>query len=188
MTFGTIHTYPQNPRAAKAAIAAQYVGVELSIPQFAMGTANKTPEFLAKFPTGQVPAFENDKVNLFESNAIAYYVASQGEAKLLGASKEQTAEVLQWLFFTTNRVDGPLIQWLMPIFGYAPYNKATYTKAVQDTKGALELLNNVLLRKTYLVGESITLADIVLGASLVAGFTTVLAPEHIQTYKNLLRY
>jgi elongation factor 1-gamma len=38
-----------------------------------MGKNNKTPEYLAKFPTGKVPAFENEKVNLIESNAIAYY-------------------------------------------------------------------------------------------------------------------
>ncbi|RKP06242.1 glutathione S-transferase [Thamnocephalis sphaerospora] len=188
MTFGTVYTFPQNPRAAKAAIAAKYAGVELSIPQFDIGTENKTPEYIAKFPTGQVPAFENDKTNLFESNAIAFYVASQGDAKLLGATKECTAEVLQWLFFISNRIDGPLAQWLYPILGFVPYNKGAYHKAVNDIKGAFTVLNAALLHKTYLVGESITLADIVLGATLSVGFTTVLAPEHVGSYKNLMRY
>ncbi|KAI8052287.1 hypothetical protein BDF22DRAFT_687469 [Syncephalis plumigaleata] len=188
MTFGTIFSYPENPRVAKALIAAQYTGVEIAQPEFAMGKQNQTPDFLAKFPTGQVPAFENDKVSLFESNAIAYYVASQGNSKLLGTTAEETAQVVQWLFYTTNQLEDHVSNWIYPILGYATYDKTTHNKAVQGVKASLALLDKVLLKKTFLVGEHITLADIVVACTLVAPLKMVLSPEHRVTYKNVLRY
>jgi len=173
---------------AKSTIAAKYYGLEIATPEFTMGETNQSADFLAKFPTSQVPAFENDKVALFESSAIAYYVASQGNGSLLGANKEQSAEIVQWMLFASNQLEGPLTSWVLPILGYAPYNAVTYNKAVQETKKAMSTLDAVLLKKTYLVGEKITLADILVACALFAGFRMVLSPEHRDEYKNLMRY
>jgi elongation factor 1-gamma len=42
-----------------------------------MGVTNKSPEFLAKFPFGKIPAFESaDGFRLFEGDAIARYSES----------------------------------------------------------------------------------------------------------------
>ena len=53
-----LYTYPESPPAAKGLIAAQYSGKSVTMisepPKFVMGTTNKTPEFLAKFPLGKV--------------------------------------------------------------------------------------------------------------------------------------
>lgn len=74
----TVHTYPQNPRYWKAAVAGQYTGVSVKeAAGFQMGVTNKTPEFLAKFPLGKVPAAETPEGPLFESNAIARYGTHQ---------------------------------------------------------------------------------------------------------------
>lgn len=72
--FGKIYTYPNNRRVQKALIAAKYNGLTIDVPEFAMGTENKSADYLAKFPMGRVPAFEDANGNsLFESGAIAYY-------------------------------------------------------------------------------------------------------------------
>lgn len=53
--FQTLYTYPDNFRAYKALIAAQYSGVQVKIASdFEFGVSNKTDAFLKKFPTGQV--------------------------------------------------------------------------------------------------------------------------------------
>ena len=56
--FQTLYTYPENFRAYKAQIAAQYSKADLKIvsspPDFKFGETNKTPEFLKKFPLGKV--------------------------------------------------------------------------------------------------------------------------------------
>lgn len=54
LSLQKLYTYPNNPRAFKALIAAKYNGVELEIPAFTMGETNKSAAFLAKFPFGKV--------------------------------------------------------------------------------------------------------------------------------------
>uniref|UniRef100_A0A8B9U8B0 GST N-terminal domain-containing protein n=1 Tax=Anas zonorhyncha TaxID=75864 RepID=A0A8B9U8B0_9AVES len=81
---GTLYTYPENWRAFKALIAAQYSGAKLRVlsspPHFHFGQTNRSPDFLRKFPVGKVPAFEGDDgFCVFESNAIAYYGDGAGE-------------------------------------------------------------------------------------------------------------
>jgi hypothetical protein len=63
----------QNPRAAKALIAAQYNGVQIDVPAFEFGKTNETPEFLAQFPMGKVPCMATPNGPIYESNAMARY-------------------------------------------------------------------------------------------------------------------
>ena len=50
-----LYTYPENFRAYKALIAAQFSGANLKIaPNFVFGETNKSEEFLKKFPLGKV--------------------------------------------------------------------------------------------------------------------------------------
>jgi glutathione S-transferase len=58
----------------------------------------RTPEFLAKFPNGRIPAIEfEDGRLLFESNAILWYFAEG--TSFLPADRFARAGALQWLFF-----------------------------------------------------------------------------------------
>lgn len=53
--FQTLYTYPENFRAYKALIAAQYAGSNVKVEQnFVFGETNKQDGFLKKFPTGKV--------------------------------------------------------------------------------------------------------------------------------------
>ena len=56
--FQTLYTYPENFRAYKAQIAAQYSGASVKVvsqpPEFKYGETNKSDAFLKKFPTGNV--------------------------------------------------------------------------------------------------------------------------------------
>lgn len=50
-----LYTYPENYRAFKALIAAQYSGANVQIaPNFVFGDTNKNEDFLKKFPLGKV--------------------------------------------------------------------------------------------------------------------------------------
>ncbi|KAJ3055929.1 Elongation factor 1-gamma 1 [Rhizophlyctis rosea] len=190
MSIGKIYTYPNNVRVAKVLIAAAYNGLEVEEVHIQMGVDNKKPEFLAKFPLGKVPTFEsNDGFYLYESNAIAYYVASlkQGTT-LLGANQKEAAEIQQWITLADNELAPIAAAWLFPIFGFIPENPANTKKAQEDIKRVLEVLNQHLLKKTFFVGETITLADIVLATSLVQFYRNVFDPSFRAPYKNLNRW
>lgn len=50
-----LHTYPNDPNAYKALIAAEIVGVKIDVPStFQFGVTNRTPEFLKLNPFGKV--------------------------------------------------------------------------------------------------------------------------------------
>ncbi|KAK0096403.1 hypothetical protein PV326_005604 [Microctonus aethiopoides] len=122
MASGTLYTYPENFRAYKSLIAAQYSGAQVKIAEnFVFGETNKTEEFLKKFPLGKVPAFETKDGNcLTESNAIAYYVANE---QLRGKNEAEKAEILQWLGFADSEILPASCAWVFPLLGIMPYNK-----------------------------------------------------------------
>ena len=57
----------------------------MELPAFEMGKTNKSPEYLAKFPMGKVPALETaDGKTLYESGAIAYYGEFDANERIRG--------------------------------------------------------------------------------------------------------
>ncbi|KAK0163482.1 hypothetical protein PV327_007157 [Microctonus hyperodae] len=187
MASGTLYTYPENFRAYKALIAAQYSGAQVKIADnFVFGETNKTEEFLKKFPLGKVPAFETKDGNrLTESNAIAYYVANE---QLRGKNEVEKAEILQWLGFADSEILPASCAWVFPLLGIMPYNKQTIEHAKEDVTKALSTLNIHLLSKTYLVGDRITLADISVAMTLLQLYQYVLEPKLRQPYVNVNRW
>jgi elongation factor 1-gamma len=60
-------------------------------------------------------------------------------------------------------------------FGWTPLiDKDTYNEAIKNTKANVTLINNHLNGKDFLVGNRLTVADLVLGLSLTHAFTTFL--------------
>ncbi|XP_020292019.1 elongation factor 1-gamma [Pseudomyrmex gracilis] len=187
MASGTLYTYPQNFRAYKALIAAQYSGAQIKVADdFVFGETNKTEEFLKKFPLGKVPALETtDGHYITESNAIAYYVANE---QLRGKTEIERALILQWLGFADSEILPASCAWVFPLIGIMPYNKQTIERAKEDIQKTLTTLNSHLLTRTYLVGERLTLADICVAMTLLHLYQYILEPELRKPYRNLNRW
>ncbi|KAL4966525.1 glutathione S-transferase family protein [Aspergillus stella-maris] len=174
MAFGTIYSYPHNPRVSKIRAVAKINGLTIEDGEFQFQTTNKTPEFLSKFPLGKVPAFETpDGVNLFESNAIAQYVAESGPAKdqLLGSTPAERAAIQQWAAFSETEVASNVVTAFLPRFGLVPYNEETDNRAIANIERELGALERHLQGKDWLAtSEKLSLADIAVASALVWGF------------------
>lgn len=120
-----------------------------------------------------------------ESNAIAYYVAND---QLRGKTDLERAQVVQWLSFAESEILPYSSAWVFPLLGIMPYNKNTVERAMEDTKRALSVLNQHLLNNTFLVGERIALADIVVFSNLLNVYQYVLEPSVRSKYGNLTRW
>lgn len=120
-----------------------------------------------------------------ESNAIAYYVAND---QLRGKTDLERAQVVQWLSFAESEILPYSSAWVFPLLGIMPYNKNTVERAKEDTKRALSVLNQHLLNNTFLVGERISLADIVVFSNLLNVYQYVLEPSVRSEYGNLTRW
>ncbi|CAK9828644.1 Elongation factor 1-gamma [Anthophora retusa] len=149
MASGTLYTYPENFRAYKVLIAAQYSGAHIKIADdFVFGETNKSEAFLKKFPLGKVPAFETcDGKCITESNAIAYYVAND---QLRGKTDIERAEIIQWFGFADSEILPASCAWVFPLLGIMPYNKQNVEHAKDDVKKALTALNSHLLTQPNL--------------------------------------
>jgi len=188
---GTMYTYPQSFRAYKGLIAAQYSGAQINVssspPDFVMGKTNATTEFLSKFPTGKVPAFETSdgSQRLFESNAIAMFLSN---AQLKGKSKEHQAEIQQWIGFAENEILPPACTWVFPILGIMPKDEKEMETGQANFQKSLRVLDSHLLKHTYLVGQRISLADIVMTCNLLLPFEHALPlsnlkSEHVNVFR-----
>src|ERR1700729_2899937 len=97
-------------RVALALLNAPYRAIEIAI----LRGESRTPEFLAKNPSGQVPLLEVAPGRyIAESNAILWYVA--GGSPLAAEDRIKRVEALQWMFFEQHSLEpniGAAYFWL----------------------------------------------------------------------------
>jgi len=189
-SFGVVNGLPRSFRVKRVELTSAYakVSVESNPIDF---TVVKSPEYLAKFPLGKIPSFEKpDGFKLVDSIAISFYLASQNpKSGLLGQSAEETAKILQYCSFAEAEIGAALTQWLAPIFfPQVPLIKPVQTNAIDNIKKFYGFLNSELLDKTFLVGNSITLADLALAPTIIQSYQTVIGSDMRKEYTNLNRY
>ncbi|KAH9543129.1 hypothetical protein CY35_13G046000 [Sphagnum magellanicum] len=184
-----LHAPASNKNAFMALVSAEYVGVKLELaPSFQMGVTNKSPEFLNLNPLGQVPVLETPEGPICESNAIARYVARLKDAGLFGTSTFEEAQIDQWCDFSSMEIYMWVARWGYPHFGMGFYNPEVEQMAILASKRAFECLNKHLAARTYVVGHSVTIADIILTCNLLFPFEQVLTKEFTANYPHVERY
>ncbi|GMK58702.1 hypothetical protein CspeluHIS016_0601440 [Cutaneotrichosporon spelunceum] len=190
--IGKLYGFSGNSRFRRALAVATYAGLDVETdPNFTMKDgAWKTPEFLNKFPLGYLPAFEGaDGLNLQESGAIADYFASLApNCDIVPADKNAAAEVREWQYFADQEImikTGVIMRMLN---NRLPYNKPVFEGLLAEIMGRLEILDKILLKKTYIVGERLSIADIFIATSLTNAFTAVVDASLRAKIPNVVRY
>ncbi|XP_038709341.1 elongation factor 1-gamma 2-like [Tripterygium wilfordii] len=185
-----LHSWASNRNAFKALIAAEYSGVKVELfKDFEMGVTNKTPEFLKMNPIGKVPVLETPDGPVFESNAIARYVTRlKADNPLYGSSLIEYAQIEQWIDFSSMEIDTNIGSWLYPRLGYRLYLPAAEEVAISALKRGLGALNTYLSSNTYLVGHSVTLADIIMTCNLKDGFSLLMTVSFTKEFPHVERY
>ncbi|XP_072986419.1 elongation factor 1-gamma 2-like [Typha latifolia] len=185
-----LHTFSENKNAFKSLIAAEYSGVQVElVKNFEMGVSNKTPEFLKMNPIGKVPVLETPDGPIFESNAIARYVTRlKADNPFFGSSVIEYALIEQWIDFSSMEIDANIGRWLYPRLGFIPYIPAAEELGISSLKRALNALNTHLAGNTYLVGHSVTLADVIMTCNLYYGFSRIMTKSFTSEFPHVERY
>jgi len=120
-----------------------------------------TPQFLAKFPMGRIPAVEfDDGRRLAESNAIVRYLA-RGSALLPedGFAQAKIDELLFWEQYSHE-------PYIATTRYHIVYLKRSLDQReawrVERGEAALDLMEQMLSERSWLVGDAMTVADIAL--------------------------
>jgi len=149
-------------RLALAQLAIPYRKVEIDILQ----GESRTPDFLAKNPSGHVPLLEVTPGRyLAESNAILWYVASG--TSLVPDDRIARAEAMQWMFFEQHSLEpniGAAYFWLALIKGGRDLQTHALEDWMEQGYGALGVMEQHLSSRTFFVGGRYSIADIALYA------------------------
>ena len=140
--------------------------------------ANRQEPFLSRNPSGQCPALALDNgMVLAEITAICEYLDEVGPAgtTLIGKTAEERAETRMW----TRRVDLNIVEPMAAGFRFAEGLKMFENRihciplAADDLKATaqekLTWLDGLIAGRTYLCGDRITLADVLLFCFLEFG-------------------
>src|SRR4030081_1328935 len=124
--------------------------------------AQKTPEFLSINPIGKVPALRDDAATVAEAAAICAYVAERyPEAKLAPPPGEPLrAKYLYWLFFAPGCVEPAMVQVATKI------EMNPVAAGWGEAQRVFDVLDKALEKGPWLLGESFSPADIIVGAGL----------------------
>lgn len=164
-----------NPRRVRVFAAEK--GIELELVATDMSKAeHKTPEFMAKNPSGKLPVLELDDGSCIgESVAICRYLeAIQPEPNLFGATPYELGrvemanrqlELEMWTQIGSSWVNGPVVGSIFKdriaagLFTQNPLAKETSDAAAHLF---FERLNREFAGKDYAAGDRFTVADITL--------------------------
>src|SRR5918995_3034292 len=147
-------------RMALAILGIPYRLVEIDI----LRGESRTPEFLAKNPSGQVPLLEVMPGRyLAESNAILWYVP--GGTPLAPDDRIDRAEALQWMFFEQHSLEpniGAAYFWLNLIKGGRELQRHALEDWMEEGYRALGVMEKHLKAHDYFVADRLTIADLAL--------------------------
>ncbi|QRK13464.1 glutathione S-transferase family protein [Archangium violaceum] len=129
-----------------------------------IGPEDQTSEHYRRIqPFGQVPAYEEDGLVLFESGAIVLHIAERSEA-LMPSEPHARARTKTWMFAALNTVE-PAIQKLAEIDLFhsgEEWAKQRRPAAVEAVKKRLASLSDWMGGRDYLEEQRFTAADLLM--------------------------
>ncbi|MEH2595003.1 GST-like protein [Bradyrhizobium sp. AZCC 1577] len=157
--------YHPTPNPAKIALLLEEVGLAYElVPIDTSKGEQHTAPFRSINPNGKVPAIVDTEgpggkeTRVFDSGAILLYLAEK-TGRLLGAP-EHRGELLSWLFFIASGI-GPFSGQAVH-FQHAAPEKLAYAinRYRREVERHYEVLDTHLTDRSFIVGDSFTIADI----------------------------
>lgn len=122
-----------------------------------------TPEYRAMQPFGQVPAYRDDTVEMFESGAIVLWIAQRSD-QLMPSDDAGRAIVMTWLFAAMNSVE-PFVAELATIDLFnadKDWAKARRPEVETFLRKRLGDLQTALGERRWFAGDRFSAADILM--------------------------
>jgi glutathione S-transferase len=163
---------PLSPNCRRVLLTAAQLGVSLEeqVLDLTKGE-HKSADYLAINPNGMVPTLVDGKLNLWESRAILQYLASKKPtAGLLGKNENERIDIMRWQCWDAAHLStqvGTLIweNMLKGMFGMGAPDQKAVAAAMEQVKRFCGVLDTSLKGKKYLVGDSLTVADLTIAAT-----------------------
>ena len=165
-----LYAFPISPRGFKVLLAAHQLGIDYEFRMVDLAKGDqKAPAFLALNPNGRMPVLDDDGFVLWESNAIAEYIASKAGA--LPRDTRERLALTKWLYWESNHWDPTCAVYVFerlvkPFFRLGETSEAEIAKAETTFHRLAAVLNGELEKHRYVTGDAVTIADISIASSL----------------------
>ncbi|WP_424928685.1 glutathione S-transferase C-terminal domain-containing protein [Amaricoccus tamworthensis] len=159
-----LYSFP-TPNGIKVSAMLEEIGIDYEAHTVKLNETT-TPEFLSLNPNNKIPAIidpdgpDGEALSLFESGAILIYLADK-TGRFLAKDGAERYETIQWLMFQMGGV-GPMFGQLGFFYKFAgadiedPRPRQRY---IDETKRLLNVLNQRLEGRTWIMGDEYTIAD-----------------------------
>lgn len=139
------------------------IKAKLNFEDASLENIDKRNSYAQKTPTTTLPFLETPQGNISESNSIEAFLAKKYKPDLLGRSPFERAKINQWIEFGACEIQKCQREIIYPIFNWKELNKESAEKEKNNLKYYLMILEKELSHgKKYIMGDRLTLADIVL--------------------------
>ena len=138
----------------------EYIPLDLSKAE------HKSDAHLARHPFGKVPVLELDGAYYIESNSICRFLAEKNDNKLYSEDISQRAYINQWIDLMAQHIG----RWMTVLFfeeklkskffGGEP-DQAQIDEALGFLEQQLPTLDEALERNAFIVGDTLTIADLI---------------------------
>jgi glutathione S-transferase len=150
-------------RLMLAQLGRPYQTTELDV--LATPSEAQSAEFLVKSPQGRIPVLElDDGQTLPEASAILFYLAEG--TRFLADDRFERAQTLRWMFFEQHS-HHPYLS-VLQAWTYRNGQERMRADQVQQLRihgqAAIDLMEQHLLARSFMVGERYSIADIALYA------------------------
>ena len=191
-----LYTFDPAPNPQRQKMFMDYKGIEIDTAQINFQEGEqRTDAYKAVVPTGTVPALALDSGRVLSSVfAITQYLeALHPDRPLLGTSNEERALILDWnhrIFTDVFKAIGDLLRNSNPAFAGRALPGTLDTEQIpalaergrSQLLHALTIMNDELSSRNYVAGDSFSMADIDLLASLqFAGWAGKVKPDESLT-------
>lgn len=197
-TPGKLQLYSlATPNGQKISIMLEELGLDYDVHKIDISAGDQfKPEFLAINPNNKIPAIidpngpDGKSITLFESGAILIYLAEK-YGHFLPTDAARRYETIQWLMFQMGGI-GPMFGQLGFFHRFAgrdiedPRPKARY---VDESKRLLNVLEQRLAGKNWIMGDDYTIADIAIfpWVHILSSFYAAEAIVELHNYPNVNR-
>lgn len=126
-------------------------------------TGERDAAFLEASPMGKVPALEDGQLRMSESSAICLYTADRYSSGTLAPRIEdpRRGKFLYWMFFTPAVIEPAMSEKFQGV------ESNRFASGWGDYPTMLETLEAGLTGGSWILGESFSAADVMVGSSVV---------------------
>jgi glutathione S-transferase len=166
--------YAPRTRAGAARWMLEETGVPYRVETLDMGAGeHRRAEYLKINPMGKVPAIKDGDVVVSENAAIALYLADAYPAAGLAPPIGDPARgrYLKWCVWAAGCLEPAMMQ------AYLKFEVERGTAGWGGPEIVVDVLADALREAPYLLGESFSAADVVVGSGLMSGMMFGLLPE-----------